>query len=70
MKAEQKRKPRAYKITDKTYGKAMKRAKKEKKSLATMIEDVVLCYSKGSDGYWFGDKPETEPVLINLNYNQ
>lgn len=44
MKAE-KRKPRAYKIQDKAYIKAMRRANKEGDSLATLIELWVTLYA-------------------------
>jgi hypothetical protein len=47
MKAKEKRKPRAYKIADTPYKKAMRRAKKEKKALASLIEEVVVAYSDG-----------------------
>ena len=45
---KEKRKPRAYKITDTDYNKAMRRAKKEKAHLATMIEEVVYAYGDGA----------------------
>lgn len=38
---------RGYKATDKAYGKAMKRAKKEKGYLANLIENVVANYGEG-----------------------
>lgn len=44
MKAIEKRKPRSYKIADKPYNKAKKRANGE---LATLIEMWVTQYSKG-----------------------
>jgi len=53
---KEKRKPRAYKITDKRYNKAMRRAKKDKKSLATLIEEWVIIYGEGfSMAYTAGD---------------
>lgn len=51
------RKPRAYKITDKDYLKAMRRAKRDKIHLASMIEEVVFAYSKGYVSFLFPDKP-------------
>ena len=59
MKAQSeinKRNSRSYKCTDKTYNKAMKRAKKEKVPLATLIEDVVVSYSNGSESCLFNGK--------------
>jgi hypothetical protein len=45
MKGE-KRKPRAYKITDKYYSRAQRKAAKSDKSLAERIEDFVIEYGK------------------------
>jgi hypothetical protein len=50
MKEKAKRKLRGYKVADKPYIKAMKRANKEKESLATLIEQFVIRYSLGM--YW------------------
>ncbi len=47
MKTE-KRKVRGYKITDTDYETAMKRARKEKTPLATMIEEVLIAYGEGA----------------------
>lgn len=44
MKEKEKRKPRAYKIADKPYNRAKKRAKGK---LATIIETIVTCYGDG-----------------------
>jgi hypothetical protein len=44
--AKEKRNPHTYKCTDKVYTDAMKRAKKEKKTLAKLIEDFVIDYGK------------------------
>jgi hypothetical protein len=44
MKEKEIRKPRSYKIADKPYLKAKKRAKGE---LATMIESIVTSYAEG-----------------------
>ena len=44
--AREKRNPHTYKCTDKVYKEAMKRAKKEKKTLAKLIEDFVIDYGK------------------------
>lgn len=43
----EKRKHRAYKATDKDYNRAMKRAKKNKVKLATLIEYVIIGYGEG-----------------------
>lgn len=50
---KQKRKVRGYKITDNNYEKAMKRASKENTPLATMIEEILICYGKGITNYVF-----------------
>ena len=55
MKAKQQRKPRAYKITDANYKKAMLRAKKEKTPLASIIEEAVIAYGN-SEQYIFLSK--------------
>lgn len=47
MKSE-KRNPHSYKCTDKVYSDAMKRAKKEKVQLATLIEEIVGAYAVGA----------------------
>lgn len=44
---EEKRTPRTYKITESTYKKAMRRAKKEKGPLTRLLENVVDAYAKG-----------------------
>lgn len=54
---KQKRKPRSYKIVDSAYNKAMKRAKKEKLELATMIEVWVLSYANGDSYFIDGLEP-------------
>lgn len=51
--AIEKRKVRGYKTTDKKYLKAMKRAKKEKIPLATLIEDIITGYGDGMEEYLF-----------------
>jgi hypothetical protein len=38
------RRPRSYKINDSVYKKAMRKAAKNKKKLATMIEEAVYEY--------------------------
>jgi hypothetical protein len=50
---QQKRKVRGYKITDTGYEKAMKRASKENTPLATMIEEILICYGAGVTNYVF-----------------
>lgn len=47
MKEKEKRRPRAYKIIDSAYQRAQKRGEKEGEPLASLIEKVVICYSKG-----------------------
>ena len=58
MKAE-KRKVRGYKINDKFYDKAMKRANKEKLSLATLIEVWVISYGNKDAFYIDPEPPQT-----------
>ena len=41
---KQERKPRTYKIQDKYYAKAIKRAKKEKTHLSVVVEMLVMSY--------------------------
>lgn len=53
MKAKEPRKLRGYKVADKPYAKAMRRANKEKKSLATLIEQFVTRYAGGM--YWHNE---------------
>ncbi len=59
MKAEEKRKARAYKIADKPYKKAMRRAKKDKVKLASMVEDFVFAYAEGAVSYLIEFYPKT-----------
>ena len=46
---QQKRNTRTYKTTDSVYKKAMRRAKREKGKLSTMLESVVIGYAHGFD---------------------
>lgn len=50
---KEKRKSRSYKSTDKVYKAAMKRAKKEKKKLANVVEFLVDMYASGATGISF-----------------
>ncbi len=45
--AEEKRKPRSYKSIDGKYNAAMKRAKREKKKLAQVMEGCLIAYADG-----------------------
>lgn len=58
MKAKEKRKVRAYKIADKPYEKAMKRASRNKQHLANIIEAFVTDYSEGANGDYNNIKPK------------
>ena len=49
MKELEKRYTNSYKCTSKVYNKAMRRAKKEKGYLSSLIEAVVIAYSYGMD---------------------
>ena len=42
---DNKRKPRSYKCLDKFYKKAQKRAKKEKTTVANVVESSVISYA-------------------------
>ena len=44
----EKRLSRSYKATDTDYKAAMKRAKKEKKKLAVIVEEVIAAYGDGA----------------------
>lgn len=48
MKAKEKRIIRGYKCAETPYRKAMRRAKKDKTSLAAFIENVVVAYGSGA----------------------
>jgi hypothetical protein len=48
LKIDDKRKARSYKIYDKVYAKAMRRAAKQKQKLATLIEIAVHDYAHGN----------------------
>lgn len=65
MEAKQKRNPRSYKIHDTAYDMANKRAKKEGKKLANVVEMLVSLYGCGAKTIKFtmldlpvGYKPE------------
>lgn len=64
MKEKEKRKPRAYKVGDSSYIKAQKRGEKEGEPLASLLEKVVTCYSKGWNIAIF-DKSAVWAVKIN-----
>lgn len=51
MIPQEKRKPRSYKIADKPYFKAVKRGQKNGSPLASIIEAVVVAYSKGDRSF-------------------
>lgn len=53
MKEKQVRKPRSYKVNDRSYKKAMKIAKKHKKSLAKIVEMCVEAYGNEVDSIHF-----------------
>lgn len=48
-----KRYPRSYKTTESIYEKAMKRAAKEKTTLAQIIEQAVAAYADGQQSFYF-----------------
>lgn len=55
QKETEKRHSRSYKCTDKAYKKAMRRAKKEKTTLANIVELVVFGYGNGINFYGVTD---------------
>ncbi len=64
MKQKEKRKPRSYKITDSAYRKAMRRAKKEKIALTSIIETAVTAYSKNDTAFLFPVKSNFEDLIF------
>jgi hypothetical protein len=46
--ANEKRNTHSYKCTDVVYKAAMKRSKKDKIKLASMIEEIVISYASGA----------------------
>jgi len=58
---KEKRYPRAYKIADRYYDKAMRKAQKNNKHLAQLIEDFVINYgSKRSYTItWVGEEKQS-----------
>lgn len=55
MKINEKRTNKGYKIHDSVYVKAMRRARKDKKKLARLIESFVLAYSTGDNLFTFNN---------------
>lgn len=64
MKANTKRVVKGYKIQDAKYQKAMRRAKKEKLNLATLIEVWVNTYADRSDFFISGEDANKLSVTI------
>ncbi len=64
MKQAKKRNPRSYKITDSVYRKAMRRAKKERMALASIIEIAVATYSSGATSFSFPIKSKFEDLIF------
>jgi len=62
---KQKRTPHSYKVVDKIYEKAMRRAKKEKVELATLIEVWVIAYATKSD-FLICAEPPSQVFKTNL----
>jgi len=66
MKVKEKRNARSYKIADKTYRKAMRKAKKDKTTLAVLIESYVVAYSKDmAITYWMPYKAMIQQPEVN-----
>lgn len=60
------RKPRTYKSSDEVYDSAMKRAKKEKRKLANIIEGVVWSYASGNNSVDFEFVNTDKPIRKGL----
>jgi hypothetical protein len=67
MKVKEIRKPRAYKMAEKHYQKALQRGVKEKKPLATMLEKVAYLYGQGADVVFF---PLTNEIRVFSKSNK
>lgn len=66
MKAKEKRFQRAYKVRPSIYRKAMKRARKEKIPLASLVEDVITGYAQGMEEYLFIPKLNRFPISTEV----
>lgn len=65
MKVKEKRSQRAYKIPKSIYDKAVKRASKEDKNVANIVEGVLYAYAMGSASIRFQDVEEyIHPIFI------
>lgn len=53
MKVKEPRKPRSYKITDKDYLSALRRAKRDNVKFASMMEEIAVAYGDGATGVSF-----------------
>lgn len=60
------RKPRAYKISDEDYNRAMGRAQKNGHQLATLIETFVIMYGQYGTLPTVGYESKTDPRLPGL----
>jgi hypothetical protein len=69
MKAKEKRIIRGYKCAETPYRKAMRRAKRDKTTLAAIIENIVTAYGNGAKIEWSEIEKisldETVPTTIN-----
>lgn len=70
MQEKEKRKVRGYKCQDSPYRKALKRAQKEKTSLAAFIEKIVIAYASGHEIEIFGDREKRLIGLIDKHKNE
>lgn len=64
MKAKEPRTVKGYKIQDSTYQKAMRRAKREKLELATLVEVWVIAYAHKDDFLISGQPPTQFPIQL------
>lgn len=65
MKQKEARKQKAYKIPQSVYNKAMKRAVREKKNVANIVEGALYAYANGATWVDFIDIEECiHPVFL------
>lgn len=59
------RKPRTYKSSDEVYNAAMKRAKRENRKLANLVEGLLWFYACGGNSIDFDCVDTSKPVKLN-----
>lgn len=66
MEQKEKRRQRAYKVSDSIYDKAMKRAKKEGGTIANFLENILISYSYGLDIHAVNNKPRKTKKQLSI----